>query len=81
MAIAASIGLIPWTFVQRFLISGLDLRINAETTVSGGQFTYCNNEHPQAGHSDLAPRKGISGHNVLGLLLPHAPEQITEHKT
>ena len=106
MAIAAATRCIPGTSVQRFLISGLDLRINAETTVSGGQFTYCNNDLPQAnhsslrqrkfesgaaplrllllqaGHSDLAPRRaGREPAKEQSLLLPHAPKQITAHKT
>ena len=82
LAITAALCLIPWTFVQRFLISGIDLRINAETTVSGGQFTYCNNEHPQAGHSDHAPRRAErEPAKERSLLLPHAPKQITAHKT
>ena len=69
MTIATATRFIPGTSVQRFLISGLDLRINAETTVSGGQFTYCNNDLPQANHSSLRQRKFESGAAPLRLLL------------
>ena len=48
LTITAAMEHISGISVQRFPISGPDLRINAETTVSGEQFTYCDNDLPQA---------------------------------